>query len=120
MPFGLKFAPSTFQRLMNRVFLGLIATRCFVYLDDVILFGETLQKYNDRLREIFERLRQFNLKIEPDKCEFLKTELNYLGHIVTSEGVKPDPNKVQAINDFPIPKKCNRCKIIFRPGRLFP
>ena len=76
----------------------------------MILFGETLQEHNDRLREIFERLRQFNLKIEPDKCEFLKTELNYLGHIVTSEGVKPDPNKVQAINDFPIPRNVTDVK----------
>jgi len=90
--------------------LGLIGTICFVYLDDVILFGQTLQEHNERLREIFERLRQFNLKIEPDKCEFLKTELNYLGHIVTSEGVKPDPNKVQAINDFPIPKNVTDVK----------
>jgi hypothetical protein len=70
-PFGLKSAPSTFQRLMNQVFLGLIGTRCFSYLDDIIIFGETLQEHNDKLREIFERLRQFNLKIEPDKCEFL-------------------------------------------------
>jgi len=56
MPFGLKSAPSTFQRLMNRVFLGLIGTRCFVYLD-VIIFGETLQEHHERLREIFESLR---------------------------------------------------------------
>jgi hypothetical protein len=61
MPFGLKSAPSTFQRLMNQVFLGLIGIRCFVYLDDVILFGETPQEHNGRLREIFERLRQFNV-----------------------------------------------------------
>ena len=61
MPFGLKSAPSTFQRLMNRVFLGLIGTRCFVYLDDDI-FREALQEHHERLREIFERLRQFNLK----------------------------------------------------------
>jgi hypothetical protein len=102
MPFGLKSAPSTFQRLMNGVFLGLIGTRYFVYLDDVIIFGETLQEHHERLREIFEKLRQFSLKIEPDKCEFLKTELNYLGHVVTSEGVKPDPQKVKAIKDFPL------------------
>jgi hypothetical protein len=50
------------------------------------------------------------LKIEPDKCEFLKTELSYLGHIVTSEGVMPDPNKVRAINDFPIPKNVTDVK----------
>jgi hypothetical protein len=74
-----------------------------VYLDDVI-FGETLEEHQIRLREVFEKLRQYNLKIEPDKCEFLKTELNYLGHVVTSKGVKPDPHKVHAINDFPTPK----------------
>jgi hypothetical protein len=74
-----------------------------VYLDDVILFGESLQEHNERLREVFDRLRQCNLKIEPDKCEFLKTELSYLGHVVTNEGVKPDPEKVRAIIDFPTP-----------------
>ena len=104
MPFGLKSAPSTFQRLMNRVLMGQLQNHCFVYLDDVILFGETLQEHNERLREILERLRKHNLKIEPDKCEFLKTELQYLGHVVTTQGVKPDPLKVEAITKFPHPK----------------
>jgi hypothetical protein len=94
---------------MNPVLLGLVGTRCFVCLDDIILFGKTLQEHNERLREVFERLRQFNLKIEPDKCEFLKTELNYLGH-VTGEGVKPDPNKVRAIKEFPVPKNVTDVK----------
>jgi hypothetical protein len=71
MPFGLKSAPSTFQRLMNQVFLGLIGTRRFSYFFDIIIFGETLQERNEKLGEIFERFRQFNLTIEPDKCEFL-------------------------------------------------
>ena len=62
MPFGLKSAPSTFQRLMNCVFMGLIGSRCFVYLDDVIIFGETLHEHHARLREVFEKLRHFNLK----------------------------------------------------------
>jgi hypothetical protein len=92
---------------MSRVFLGLLGARCFVYLDDIIFIGQTLQEHNERLREIFDRLKQFNLKIEPDKCEFLKTELRYL---VTSEGVKPDPNKVRAINDIPIPKNVTDVK----------
>jgi len=104
MPFGLKSAPSTFQRLMNSVFMGLIGTRGFVYSHDVIIFGETLQEHHTRLREVFQKLRHFNLKNEPGKCEFLKTELNYLGYVVTSEGVKPDPEKVKAIKNFPIPK----------------
>ena len=110
MPFGLKSAPSTFQRLMNSVFMGLIGTRCFVYLDDVIIFGETLLEHNTRLREVFDKLRQFNLKIEPDKCEFLKTELKYLGHVVTGEGVKPDPEKVKAVIDFPTPQNTTDVK----------
>jgi hypothetical protein len=101
MPFGLKLVPCIFQRLMNSVFVGLIGTRCFVYLDDVIIFGETLREHHARLREVFQKFRQFNLKIERDKCEFLKTELG----LVTSEGVKPGLEKIKAIKNFPIPKK---------------
>jgi hypothetical protein len=65
---------------------------------------ETLREHHTRLREVFENLRQYNLKIEPNKCEFLKTELNYLGRLLTVKGVKPDPQKVHAINEFPIPR----------------
>ena len=53
--------------------MGLIGTRCFVYLDDIIIFGEILKEHDTRLRQVLEKLRQYNLKIEPDKCEFLKT-----------------------------------------------
>jgi hypothetical protein len=92
----------------------LIGTGCFSYLDDIVIFEETLQEHNEKLREIFERLRQFNLKIVPDKCKFLRTELSQLGHVVTSEGVKPDPEKVKAIKEFPIPK--NTTDVKFFPG----
>jgi hypothetical protein len=61
------------------------------------LIGETLKKHNSKLRAVFQK---FNLRIEPDKCEFLKEKLSYLGHIVTAEGVRPDDNKI----DFPTPK----------------
>jgi hypothetical protein len=74
--------------------MGLIDTRCFVYLDDVIMFGETIQEHHIRRREVLDKLRQYNLKIDPDKCEFLKTEINYLGFVVTNKGVKPYPHKV--------------------------
>ena len=83
--------------------MGLIGSRCFVYLNDIIIFGEIIQEHHVRLRKLFEKLRQFNLKIEPDKCEIFKTELNYLGHL-TREGVKTDPGKVKAINNFPTPR----------------
>ena len=62
IPFGVTSAPSTFQRLMTSVFIGLIGTRCCVYLDDVIIFRETLEEHHTRLREVFQKLRQFNNK----------------------------------------------------------
>ena len=73
MPFGLKGAPGTFQRL-STVHYGIEGIKCLVYLDD-ILFCETLRSHNDKLREVFARLRIHNLKLQPDKCEFLRKEV---------------------------------------------
>jgi hypothetical protein len=73
-------------------------------MDDILIIGETLNEHNSKLRAVFQKLREFNLKIEPDKCEFLKEELNYLGHIVTAEGVKPDVKKIEAVVKFPTPQ----------------
>jgi hypothetical protein len=103
MPFGLKSAPSTFQRMMNNVLSELIGDRCLVYMDDILITGETLKEHNSKLRGVFQKLREYNLNIEPDKCELLK-ELNYLGHIVTPEGVRSDENKIKAVIEFPTPK----------------
>jgi hypothetical protein len=102
MPFGLKSAPSTFQRMMNSILAEFIGTRCLVYMDDILIMAENLDEHNSKLQAVFHKLREFNLKIEPDKCEFLKEELNYLGHVVTA-GVKPDAKKIQSVVDFPIP-----------------
>lgn len=104
MPFGLRNAPSTFQRLMNKILSGIVNYRCFVYLDDIVIFGDTLEVHNKRLKEVFERISQFNLKIQPDKCEFLRKEVMYLGHLITENGVKPDPKKVTAVLNYPTPK----------------
>jgi hypothetical protein len=104
MPFGLKSAPSTFQRMMNSILSEIIGDRCLVYMDDILIIGETLNEHNSKLSAVFQKLREYNLKIEPDKCEFLKEELNYLGHIVTSEGVKPDDQKIKAVVEFPTPQ----------------
>mgnify|MGYP003623403729 CR=1 FL=1 len=79
MSFGFKSAGATFQRMIDCILSGLIGTRCLVYLDDVIVFGELLWEHNLRLREIFQRLREYNVQSQPDKCEFLKTKLKYLG-----------------------------------------
>lgn len=104
MPFGLKNAPATFQRVMNNVLRGLQNEICCVYLDDVIIYSTSLQEHIERLKLIFERFRQSNFKIQLDKSEFLHKEVNYLGHVITKEGVKPNPDKIHAVKNFPIPK----------------
>ncbi|CAG4993531.1 unnamed protein product [Colias eurytheme] len=104
MPFGLKNAPATFQRLMNQVLSGLQGLHCFIYLDDVIIYSHDLSSHIHKLRLIFEALREHNLKLQPDKCEFLRREVAYLGHTITDKGVSPNPDKVKAVISYPIPK----------------
>ena len=104
MPFGLKNAPATFQRLMNSVLSGLTPKQCLVYLDDIIIFGNSLEQHNERLISVLKTLEKNNLKVQPDKCEFLRTEVKYLGHIISNKGVKPNPDKIETIQNFPIPR----------------
>lgn len=103
MPFGLKNAPATFQRMMDGALRGLIGKHCFVYLDDIVIFGSTIEEHNKNLILMLERLREVGLKLQPDKCEYLRPELEYLGHLITSEGVKPNPAKIGAIKNFKAP-----------------
>ncbi|KMQ92551.1 enzymatic polyprotein endonuclease reverse [Lasius niger] len=105
MPFGLKNAPATFQRLMNSVLTGIRGLRCLVYLDDIVIYGSSLEDHNKRLMEILRRLRKNNLKLQPDKCEFLRKEVIYLDHIISENGIILDPSKLTAIKNFPTPKK---------------
>ena len=87
MPFGLKNAPATFQRMMNMVLRDQINKKCLVYLDDIIVFGSSLQEHMNNLKEIFEKLKENNLKIQLDKSEFLMKEVAYLGHIIDRKSV---------------------------------
>ena len=104
MPFGLKNAPSTFQRVMDNILRGLHNEICLVYLDDIIIFSTSLDEHIQRLKSVFDRLRKSNFKLQLDKSEFLQKTVQYLGHIITPQGVKPNPDKVSAIKRFPIPR----------------
>lgn len=103
MPFGLKNAPSTFQRVMDNILRGLNNEICLVYLDDIIIFSTSLQEHICRLKSVFDRLRKANFKIQLDKSNFLQKEVAYLGHVITPQGVRPNPDKISAIQKFPIP-----------------
>ena len=96
--------------MIDTALRGLIGNNCFVYLDDIIIFRSTIQEHNRNLAIILDRLQNLGLKIQPDKCEFLKPELEYLGHVVTKEGVKPNPKKIQAVKDFKTPKTATHIK----------
>jgi len=110
MPFGLKNAPATFQRLMDNVLMGLQGNELFVYMDDIVIYARSLQEHAIKFERLMQRLRNANLKLQPDKCEFLRKEVAYLGHIIGSDGVRPDPNKINAVFKFPIPRNQKNIK----------
>lgn len=103
MAFGLAGAPATFQLLMDRVLSGLNGIMCFVYLDDVIVHSTDVPQHRDRLQLVLQKLREANLKVNVAKCQFATTRVKYLGHIVSREGVHPDPGKVSAIRSYKRP-----------------
>ena len=102
MPFGLSNAPAIFQELMSIVLQGLghFAT---AYLDDILIYSETVDQHLHHLQQVFDRLREHGLKLKLKKCSFLRSETTYLGFIISSEGIKPDPQKVEAIKSLPPP-----------------
>ena len=110
MPFGLKTAPATFQRMMNNVLSGLTGNRCFVFLDDIVVYANSLVDHDRKLRDVFGRLRKHNLKLQPNKCVFLRKEVVFLGHKISEHGVEPDARKIEAIRDFPTPKTTKQLK----------
>lgn len=104
MPMGLKTSPSSFSRMMSMAMAGLTYDKCLCYLDDLIIMGRNLHDHNKNLIDVLERIRNLNLKLNPSKCDFLKRELLYLGHVVSSEGVLPDPEKIYIIKNYPVPQ----------------
>jgi hypothetical protein len=104
MPFGLCNAPATFMRLMEMILADIVWSRCLVYLDDIVAFGDSFETAYCNLEAVFVRLRAANLKLKPKKCELFRQEVEYLGHVITPEGVKPSPGKVDALHDWVAPK----------------
>lgn len=104
MSFGLKTAPATFQRMMDLVLSGLQGVEMFVYMDDIVVYAKTIEEHNQKLTKLLGRLKTAGLVLQPDKCRFLCKEIGYLGHVISKEGVKPDPKKVEAVDNFPRPK----------------
>jgi transposase InsO family protein len=110
MPFGLKNAPSTFQRVMDNVLREYLHKSCFVYMDDVVIFSKSLHEHLVHIKQIFNKLKEFNLKVQLDKSEFLCKEVAFLGHVITPDGIKPNPSKIEAVQKYPLPKTTKKIK----------
>ena len=104
MPFGLTNAPATFQHLMESCLGDYHLKYCIIYLDDIIIFSKTPEEHIERLRKVFEKLDKAGLRLKPSKCEFFKDQLEYLGHIVSKDGIETNPKKIMAIVKWPRPK----------------
>ena len=102
MPFGLHSAPATFQRMMNYV-LRDCWSFARAYIDDIVIFSRSWQEHIGHLRQVFNCLQEAQLTVNLSKCQFGKSEVHYLGHVIGRGTVKPDPQKLEAVNSYPVP-----------------
>ena len=107
-PFGLAQVPAYFQRLVNEVLLGL--TFAFGYLDYILVYISDMETHLEHLRSLFVKLREAGLKLKEVKCNFLKKNIQYLGHIVSGKGITPVPKKLESIQKMPLPKTLKEVK----------
>ena len=108
MPFGLRNAAQSFQRLMDEVVRGLPFV--FVYIDDLLVASDTEDEHESHLRQLFDRLQEYGIIINPLKCVFGVSSLTFLGHVVSEHGIRPLDEKVQHIRDFPAPNSLRKLR----------
>lgn len=119
MPFGLKIAPATFQQLIDRMRTGPKDVCVLAYLDDLLVISPSLERHLEYLHQVFERLRLFNLKANRDKCVFARDRFTYLGHVVSSRGIEPDPTKVEAVTNMKPPMNLKELKTFLQTCTWF-
>lgn len=103
MPFGLTNSPATYQRLMEEIIGDLNHNICEIYIDDIIIYSSTYEEHLDRLHQVFSKFREAGMKLSPKKCSFVRNRVQYVGHIVSSDGISTDPEKTRKVAEWPIP-----------------
>ena len=104
LPFGLSNSCVSFQMTMSQLFQPELYKSVLVYVDDILIFSRTLEEHMAHLETCFDRLRQANLTLKPNKCSFVTKSVNYLGHVISKDGILPNPDKTKVIDTFPAPK----------------
>ena len=126
MPFGIAAAPATFQKMMSKMLGSLNWKIAIVYLDDIIVFAKDKEEHYRNLKLVFDRIKECGLKLKLEKCNFMKEEVKFLGHVLTRNGLATDPEKTKAIMDIEMPKcvkqfrsflgLCNCCLLYTSPS----
>ncbi len=105
MPYGLSNSPSIFQNFMNEIFRDLLHQFVIIYIDDILIHSSNLEEHHRHVSQVLQHLCQHHLYLKLEKCEFHRTTIQFLGYIITPEGVQMDPNKVDAVRNWPQPTK---------------
>ena len=104
MPFGLRNAPATMGRAMQKILCRENRKTCIVYLDDCIVFSNSFEEHLTRLDTILQRMTEYDLKLKPSKCYFAQEDVSFLGHLVSAKGIQPDPDRIKPLLNYPIPR----------------
>lgn len=110
LPFGLNISPNSFQRMMTIALSGLPPQCAFLYIDDIIVVGCSINHHLMNLENVFEHLAKYNLKLNPSKCHFFCADVTYLGHHISRLGIQPDKSKYNAISNYPVPKNADEVR----------
>jgi hypothetical protein len=104
MPFGLANAPSTFQHYVNDALRPYLDLFCTAYIDDILVYSDTLAKHKRHVRLVLKAMEEAGLQLDVDKSEFHKSEVTYLGYVISTNGIRIDPNKIRTIINWEYPK----------------
>jgi transposase InsO family protein len=110
LPFGLCNGPGTYQRYMNDVLLDYLDDFCMAYLDDILIYSENIKEHHRHVELVLKRLREAGLQADIKKCEFDVTRTKYLGYVITTTGIEPDPEKVEPLRNWKYPKTVTATK----------
>jgi len=120
MPYGLTNAPATFQAYINDMLRLYLDRFCTAYLDDILIYSENEEQHIEQVKQILEALTKAELQVKPQICEFHRNNVEYLGFIITTEGLRMDPAKITTIIEWPVPKKLHDVRSVLGFGNFNP